>query len=64
MEKRANDLSERLLNYAAGIIKCVTKLRRTAIGRELSGQLLRSGTSAGANYEEACGAQSRADFCA
>jgi four helix bundle protein len=37
-------------------------LRRTATGREIAGQLLRSGTSSGANYEEARGAQSRADF--
>ena len=28
----------------------------------MAGQLFRSGTSAGANYEEACGASSRADF--
>ena len=28
----------------------------------MAGQLFRSGTSAGANYEEACGAESRADF--
>ena len=28
----------------------------------MAGQILRSGTSCGANYEEACGAESRADF--
>lgn len=50
------------MDYAAEIIKLTAKLRRTAAGREVAGQLLRSGTSAGANYEEACGAQSRADF--
>ena len=32
------------------------------MGRHIGGQLTRSGTSAGANYEEACGAESRADF--
>lgn len=30
--------------------------------RHIAKQLLRSATSAGANYEEACGAESRADF--
>jgi four helix bundle protein len=43
-------------------VKITTILRRTATGREIAGQLLRSGTSSGANYEEARGAQSRADF--
>ena len=62
MEEKASQLSERFLNYAAEIVKLVMKLRKTAVGRELGGQLLRSGTSAGANYEEGCGAQSRADF--
>ena len=37
-------------------------LPRTDAGRHISQQLLRSGTSAGANYEEARAAESRADF--
>ena len=37
-------------------------MNRTAAGRHVGGQLMRSATSAGANYEEACGAESRADF--
>ncbi|MFB3895959.1 MAG: four helix bundle protein [bacterium] len=32
------------------------------MGKHLGGQLLRSGSSPGANYEEACGAESKADF--
>jgi four helix bundle protein len=32
------------------------------VGRHIGGQLTGSGTSAGANYEEACGAERRADF--
>jgi len=40
----------------------VFRLKKTAVGRHIVGQLTRSGTSAGANYEEACGAESRADF--
>ncbi len=32
------------------------------MGRHIGGQILRSGTSPGSNYEEARGAESRADF--
>lgn len=62
MEKEKNDLSERLLDFAAEIIKLAVQLNRSAVGRHISGQLIPSSTSAGANYEEACGAESRADF--
>ncbi|MEK6742027.1 MAG: four helix bundle protein [Nitrospirota bacterium] len=50
------------MSYAVDVVKISTLLRKTATGREIAGQLLRSGTSSGANYEEARGAQSRADF--
>ncbi len=55
-------MAERLLDFAAQIIKLVNMLPKTAIGKHIGGQLLRSGTSPGSNYEEACGAESRADF--
>ena len=35
---------------------------RTATGKHVHNQLLRSGTAPGANYEEARGAESKADF--
>lgn len=62
MENFADRISERLLIYGANIVKYCGKLTRTFAGRHIGGQLLRCGTSAGANYEEARGAQSRADF--
>lgn len=62
MESKSNQLSERMLDYAVEIVRLTTQLRKTATGRQIASQLLRSGTSVGANYEEACGAQSRADF--
>ena len=62
MKNARNDLSERLLDFAAELIKWIVRLNKTAAGRHIAGQLMRSGTSAGANYEEACGAESRADF--
>lgn len=56
------DLDDRLLDYAARVIKLVEALPRTLAGRRIGDQLLRSATSAGANYEEARGAESRSDF--
>jgi len=61
-ENERNDLSERLLNFASEIIKLAVRLNKTGVERHIAGQLTRSGTSTGANYEEACGAESRADF--
>jgi len=60
MDRR--DLDERLLTYGARVIKLVESLPRTLVGRRIGDQLLRSATSAGANYEEARGAESRSDF--
>ncbi len=57
-----NDLSQRLLNYAVRIIKIVEALPRTIVGKRIGDQLLRAGTSVGANYEEAQGAESTNDF--
>ena len=57
-----NDLSDRFLEFGAKIIKLIARLDKTPVGRHISGQLLRSGTSSGANYEEACEAESRRDF--
>ncbi len=62
MKNERNDLSERLLNFAAEIIKLAVRLNKTGVGRHIAGPLTRSGPSTGANYEEACGAESRADF--
>jgi four helix bundle protein len=62
LEEKANQLSERLLEYGAAIIRLSQKLETTFVGKHIAGQVFRSGTSAGANYEEACGAESRADF--
>jgi len=56
------DIGERLLDFAVVCLKLTGKLGRTAAGRYVAGQLMRSSASAGANYSEACGAESRADF--
>jgi len=61
IEKRG-DLAERLLEYGARVIKLVESMPNTLVGRRIGDQLLRSSTSAGANYEEARGAESKDDF--
>ena len=62
MKSEKPDLSERLLDFAANVIKLAAALNKTAPGRHIASQLMRSSTSSGANYEEACGAESKADF--
>jgi four helix bundle protein len=58
----SKELSERLLEFAARIGNAVDALPNTRMGRHVAGQLVRCGTSPAPNYEEACGAESRADF--
>ena len=60
MEKK--DLKERTKKFALKVIKVVEMLPRGRIADILGRQLLRSGTSVGANYRSACGARSTADF--
>ena len=60
MRNKRKDLSGRLLDFATGSIKLLVRLNKTAEGRQ--NQLMRSATSSGANYEEACGTESKADF--
>jgi four helix bundle protein len=64
-EKRKVDICERTFQFSLRIIKvCQEMERKDGIARVLSKQLLRSGTSIGANVEEGQGGQSRADFIA
>ena len=56
------DISERLLDFGARIVGFSRRLNRSGGGRHVANQLLRAATSSGANYEEACAAESRADF--
>jgi four helix bundle protein len=58
----ADQLEERLINFAVRIIKLSGCLPRTPAGKHIAGQILRSGTSPAPNYGEARGAESRADF--
>jgi four helix bundle protein len=62
MKSERSDLSERLLDFYAKVIKLAAALNKTAPGRHVANQLMRSSTSSGANDEEAGGAESKADF--
>ena len=55
-------LSERLLEFAARILKLEKNLCKNYSGKHIYGQLFRSGSSSGANFEESVGAESKADF--
>lgn len=62
-EKR--DLCERTFQFASRVVRLCQGLdERPGVGRTLGRQLLRSGTSIGANVEEGQAGQSRADFAA
>src|SRR4051794_3010541 len=60
--RRGDDLTERLLDFAARVGKVVDAIPDTRLGRHVAGQLVRCGTSPAPNYSEACGAESRKDF--
>jgi len=56
------DIRDRTRKFAVRIIKLVKNLPNDTSGREIGRQLLRAGTSIGANLEEADGASTRKDF--
>lgn len=58
----AEELANRFVYFAAKIIRTCDALCSDYTGEYIYGQLMRSATSAGVNYEEARGAESKADF--
>ena len=58
----SNALADKSVNFAIRIVNCTKYLRASKNEYVMSKQLLRSGTSIGANAHEAFYAQSRADF--
>ncbi|WCJ59647.1 four helix bundle protein [Fontisphaera persica] len=57
-----DELSERILDFAVRSARLANALPLNRLGRHVAGQLIRSGTSAAPNYEEARAAESREDF--
>ena len=62
MSKFSDNLSDRFMKLVIGILKLENLISKRYSGRHIFGQLFRSGTSAGANYEEARAGASTADF--
>jgi four helix bundle protein len=60
--KKVYDLEERTARFGESVIDFVKTLPGNVINNELIKQVVRSGTSIGANYMEADGAESKKDF--
>ena len=56
------DLEKRTMRFALRIINFIATLPKNRVGDLISYQLLKAGTSVGANYREANRAESRRDF--
>jgi four helix bundle protein len=61
-EMRGDELADRLIDFAVRIIALASRLPKNAVGRHIGSQMIECGTSVGAHYEEARGAESKADF--
>lgn len=61
-QSRADELEERLVDFAVRVVNLSANLPKTPAGKHIAGQILRSGTSPAPNYGEARGAESHADF--
>ena len=56
------NLQDRTRKFALSVIKFTEQLQRDDTSKILGRQLLRSGTSVGANYRAACRSKSKPDF--
>lgn len=60
--KENRDLRERTKGFALRIVRMYVSLPKTPEAQVLGKQVLKSGTSAGAHYHEACRSRSPAEF--
>ncbi len=60
----ASELKQRTKQFALRVMKLVDSLPTTRSGHAIANQLVRSGTSVGANYRASCRARSKAEFIA
>ena len=61
-DKKKYDLEQRTAQFGEAIIELVKTFPKDPINNTLISQIVRAGTSIGANYMEADGAESRKDF--
>ena len=59
---KGENIATRLRSFAAGAVRLCRRLPEDAAAKHIARQLVRAATGGGANYEEARGAESRADF--
>src|SRR5437762_13630819 len=64
MQNEENDLRDRTKTFALQIIRMFAAIPKTTEAQVLGKQLLRAGTSVGANYREAYRGRSNAEFIA
>ena len=60
----AEELRRRTKQFGLRVIRLVESLPNTQAARVIGNQLIRSGTSVGANYRAACRGRSKAEFIA
>jgi four helix bundle protein len=64
MDNGKKDLRERTMEYAIRIVRMFSALPKNTLAQTLGKQVLRSGTSVGANYREADCGRSKPEFIA
>lgn len=57
-----SELKQRTKQFALRVMRLVGSLPKSVEGRAIGSQLMRCGTSVGANYRAACRARSKAEF--
>lgn len=62
VERTPQDIQKRTFDFGVQVIELVERMPRTLSGEVLARQLIRAGTSVGANMQEADGAESKKDF--
>src|SRR6266571_3220987 len=63
MSTFVDEFKKRTKRFALRVIRLIESLPTGKTANHIGGQLLRAGTSVGANYRAACRARSNADFC-
>jgi len=59
-----DDLKQRTKQFSLRVLKLVAALPKNLAGKTIGGQLVRAGTSVGANYRAVCRARSKVEFIA
>lgn len=61
--EKPKDISERTHAFAVRMVKLVNAMPKSIAGLAIARQLIRSGTSVGANVHEARGSSSKKEYC-